>query len=78
MRQIEMENRRRAQIEQERINRAKEAEVYRRSRAMNDPWSSAMYSPYGRSINPQRQSVQPRQYQQQRRVMPGYGYTWGF
>ena len=78
MRQIEMENRRRAQIEQERINRAKEAEMYRRSRAMNDPWSSAMYSPYGRSINPQRQSVQPRQYQQQRRVMPGYGYTWGF
>lgn len=72
-RQIEIENRRRAQIEQEGVRRAKEAEMQRR--AANSPWSSTMHSPYGQRFNPLYQSAQPRQ---QRRVMPGYGYPWGF
>lgn len=71
-----MENRKISDMEQERIKRTKEAEMQRRERSMIDPWSSTMFSPYGRNIN-QRQSFQPRKYpqQQQRRVMPGYGYT---
>ena len=76
--QVELENRKRAELEQERIKRAKEAEMQRRQQVMNDPWSSSMFNPFGRNFNPQRQSVQPRQYQQQRRMMPGYRYPWGF
>lgn len=65
--QIEMENRRRQQIEQEKIRRAKEAEMMRREYGY----------PFSRTSNPQRQSARSRQ-QQQRRVMPGYGYPFGF
>ncbi|KAK8837310.1 hypothetical protein M9Y10_036741 [Tritrichomonas musculus] len=75
-RQYEMENRRRAQLEQEKLRRAKEAEM-RRQRSMNDPWGSPSCGyPFGYRSNPQRQNTRPRQ--QQRRVIPGYGYTWGF
>ena len=75
-RQYELENRRRAQLEQEKLRRAKEAEM-RRQRSMNDPWGSPSCGyPFGYRSNPQRQNTRPRQ--QQRRVIPGYGYTWGF
>ena len=62
-RQYEMENRRRAQMEQE--------EQLRRQRAYGYGF------PFGQRSSPTRQTTRPRQ-QQQRRVMPGYGYPWGF